>query len=178
MNKNILKTYIKQGYSQHKIASIEKCSQTKVRRWLGKYGLKTKLKRRQIILCANCNKPCGKNAYKYCSLKCQADLRKKQFVADIKSGKDIINPDNGSKLRKYVLRTREHVCSICNKRTWNNTIIPLVVDHIDGNYQNIIESNLRLVCPNCDAQLPTYKNKNLGKGRHYRRERFSKKLSY
>ena len=41
-------------------------------------------------------------------------------------------------------------------------------------FMNNIISNLRLVCPNCDSQLPTYKNRNKGNGRHSRRVRYSK----
>jgi hypothetical protein len=47
--------------------------------------------------------------------------------------------------------------------------IPLVVDHIDGNPTNHAITNFRLVCGNCDMQLPTYKAKNKGNGRKYRR---------
>src|SRR6266540_5330922 len=38
--------------------------------------------------------------------------------------------------------------------------------------------NLRLICPNCHAQTETYKAKNMGRGRHYRRERYAKGKSY
>jgi len=31
---------------------------------------------------------------------------------------------------------------------------------------------MRLLCPNCHAQTPTYKSKNRGNGRAYRRERW------
>jgi hypothetical protein len=47
--------------------------------------------------------------------------------------------------------------------------IPLIVDHIDGNPLNHKVDNFRLVCGNCDMQLDTYKAKNYGKGRKYRR---------
>ena len=39
------------------------------------------------------------------------------------------------------------------------------MDHIDGNSENNRLDNLRLICSNCDMQLPTYKAKNKGKGR-------------
>ncbi|WIM86214.1 hypothetical protein PT015_14985 [Candidatus Mycobacterium wuenschmannii] len=38
--------------------------------------------------------------------------------------------------------------------------------------------NLRLICPNCDSQLPTYKARNRGSGRHYRRQRYANGQSY
>ena len=56
--------------------------------------------------------------------------------------------------------------------------MPVVMDHIDGNSDNWLDSNLRLVCGNCDMQLPTYKNKNKGKGRHSRRLRYQQGKSY
>ena len=39
--------------------------------------------------------------------------------------------------------------------------IIFILDHIDGNASNNSRENLRLICPNCDSQLDTYKSKNL-----------------
>ena len=50
--------------------------------------------------------------------------------------------------------------------------------HIDGNSDNNALVNLRLVCGNCDMQLPTYKSKNRGNGRHNRRKRYSEGKSF
>ena len=41
-----------------------------------------------------------------------------------------------------------------------------------------VRENLRLVCPNCDSQLPTYKSRNRGSGRHSRRQRYRDGQSY
>lgn len=49
--------------------------------------------------------------------------------------------------------------------------IPIVLDHINGDSTNWTLYNLRLICPNCDAQTNTYKGKNIGNGRHWRRQR-------
>jgi len=55
----------------------------------------------------------------------------------------------------------EYKCVFCgNKGEWMGHKMTLVLDHINGvNNDNRIE-NLRLVCPNCDAILPTYCGKN------------------
>lgn len=56
--------------------------------------------------------------------------------------------------------------------------LEFVLDHIDGDATNNTRENLRMVCPNCDSQLPTFKSKNRGKGRHFRRERYANGQSY
>ncbi|BBY81802.1 hypothetical protein MPUL_29600 [Mycolicibacterium pulveris] len=54
--------------------------------------------------------------------------------------------------------------------------LTLVLDH--GDPTNNRRENLRLVCPDCDSQLPTYKSRNRGKGRHFRRQRYANGQSY
>lgn len=52
------------------------------------------------------------------------------------------------------------------------------MDHIDGDSGNSARENLRLICLNCDGLLPTFKNRNKGKGRHARRERYKEGKSF
>lgn len=80
--------------------------------------------------------------------------------------------------RRFLLETRLKQCNICARKEWNNKEIPLTMDHIDGNSNNWDQSNLRLICYNCDAQLETYKNKNRGNGRAYRRIRYANGQTY
>ena len=63
---------------------------------------------------------------------------------------------------------------ICNQQTRVRFSpgAPLVVDHIDGDSTNHSVSNFRLVCGNCDTQLPTYKSKNKSK-RSWRKKYYS-----
>jgi len=80
--------------------------------------------------------------------------------------------------RRYLLETRGCKCEICGISEWMGQKVPIVMDHINGNPEDNQLTNLRLICPNCDAQTPTYKSKNKGNGRHSRRERYKNGQSY
>ncbi|MBM3203405.1 endonuclease [Candidatus Woesearchaeota archaeon] len=67
---------------------------------------------------------------------------------------------------------------MCGCETWNGSPVGLVLDHIDGDSSNNMAANLRVVCGNCDMQLPTYKGRNKGRGRHSRRLRYQLGKSY
>jgi hypothetical protein len=80
--------------------------------------------------------------------------------------------------KEFLIRTRGHRCESCRNETWNDQPIPLVLDHKDGDHQNNVDANLRLLCPNCDAQTPTYKGRNRGHGRYARRMRYQAGKSF
>ena len=77
-------------------------------------------------------------------------------------------------VKKYLIDKNSHMCDICKLLTWNDKPIPLVCDHIDGDSTNNLIDNFRIICCNCDAQLPTFKSKNKN-GRKYDREYRRKK---
>ncbi len=80
--------------------------------------------------------------------------------------------------KKYLSETGIYKCKICGISDWMNSRLGLILDHKDGNSDNWKTSNLRLLCPNCDSQTDTYKSRNMGKGRHYRRQRYAEGKSY
>jgi hypothetical protein len=57
-------------------------------------------------------------------------------------------------------------CEECRRRTWNGKAIPLELDHVNGRRDDNRFHNLRLLCPNCHAQTPTYRGRNIGLRRH------------
>jgi hypothetical protein len=54
----------------------------------------------------------------------------------------------------------ENKCLKCSLSEWNNEQLDMELDHIDGDRTNHILTNLRMLCPNCHAQTPTYRSKN------------------
>jgi hypothetical protein len=46
---------------------------------------------------------------------------------------------------------------------WNGKPLALVLDHVNGNNTDNNPNNLRLLCPNCDSQLPTRGGRNKGR---------------
>ena len=62
-------------------------------------------------------------------------------------------------LRAFLLREYGYICWNCKNSEWMGQQIPLEMDHIDGNNSNNELSNLRILCCNCHAQTPTFRNK-------------------
>lgn len=58
----------------------------------------------------------------------------------------------------------EQKCAICGITEWLNKELSLHLDHINGKKNDNKLENLRLLCPNCHSQTPTYGGKNKGKG--------------
>ena len=106
---------------------------------------------------------------KYCSLQCQMDYqyqtRIKEWLVEGKDWRGMIP----KWVRRHLAEKYGNKCSVCSIDKHNKLPIVLEVDHIDGNHNNNIVKNLRLICPNCHSQTPTYKNRNKGNGRPARR---------
>lgn len=124
--------------------------------------------------CVQCAKSLvGLKGIKYCSSRCQKDLEFNKRAAIVEKTGDVSDGwsmKSSRCARHYIIRLKGYKCSICGIREWQGQGVPLVMDHENGNPEDHRVSNLRMVCGNCDMQLPTYKNKNKGKGRAWRKK--------
>ena len=81
-------------------------------------------------------------------------------IEDILNNKKSYTNTSHLKARLISEGYKKHRCEICNLTEWMGKPVPTVLDHIDGDSSNNRLENLRIVCSNCDAQLPTFKSKN------------------
>lgn len=69
---------------------------------------------------------------------------------------------NTSRLKDKLIKEglKENKCEICGINEWVGKKITCELDHINGiNNDNRIE-NLRILCPNCHSQTPTFRRRN------------------
>lgn len=78
---------------------------------------------------------------------------KDQRLKDWSSYSRVVN------LKKHLIKDRGHACESCNLTTWLSTVIPLEVDHVDGDKTNNELDNLKLLCCNCHALTPTWRRR-------------------
>jgi hypothetical protein len=110
---------------------------------------------------------------KYCSYKCHR-AAKWQATKELMEKNNALLPTNCGYgynpriAKKYLAETRGYKCAICAYSEWRGEPIPLILDHINGNPEDHRLENVRLVCGNCNMQLPTFAGRNIGKGRKNR----------
>lgn len=128
------------------------------------------------LTCLNCGKEFVRKKHysdqKFCSHACCNEYKKKIVIQEVeergyfsKQGQEIKREE----VVLYISRTSGYKCAICGRSKWNGKHLTLIVDHIDGNADNNVIENIRLVCPNCDSQSPTWMGRNKF-GRKRRRE--------
>lgn len=72
-------------------------------------------------------------------------------------------------LKRRLIRAKllEPQCSVCNITCeWQGKPLVLHLDHINGVHTDNRLHNLRLLCPNCHSQTPTYAGRNIKKPKY------------
>ena len=187
--KKELETEIKAGKSYEEIGRKYGCTGANIKNVAKRLGIDVPQKRKinpcetfnkgtaKIGICKNCGKEII--LYKsskglFCSNKCQQEFRHKEEYKKILTGDESIMRANYSprNFKKDILNEQGGECAIegCHcKPEWNGKPLVFVLDHIDGDASNNKRDNLRMICPNCDSQLDTFKSKNKNGARHYYR---------
>lgn len=99
---------------------------------------------------------------KFCNNSCQADYKWiNETVPRIERGECTSN--SVLILKKYLIEKYGNKCSECPVcDIWNDKLLVLQLDHVDGDSDNNFPSNLRLLCPNCHSQTNNFGSKGLG----------------
>lgn len=114
---------------------------------------------------------------KFCSIGCSKKKQKEEIFSKIENGDVSLYFRN---YKHYLVDKFGCKCMLCGWDKINpvSDKCPIELDHINGNSEDNRLENLRLICPNCHSLQPTYKSLNKGKGRHFRRQRYSEGKSY
>lgn len=77
------------------------------------------------------------------------------------NGKYLTISGNIFKEKLFKANLKQPICEKCGQdEYWKGEKISLILDHINGDRYNNLLENLRIVCPNCNATLPTHGGKN------------------
>ena len=106
---------------------------------------------------------------KFCSVNCATKYKNLEMEKEILSGCVV----SQRRLRKYLLQKVGRCMSDSCCWDWSkNKDVALEIHHLDGNSDNNVLDNVILLCPNCHSLTDTYKARNTGNGRAYRRQRY------
>lgn len=124
--------------------------------------------------CKRCGKDiCSQNKSGYCQhclYQVKREEKIQQWLNTGDTGYTVDTTIRGA-IRDYIAQEQDNKCAICGiSNIWNEKILNFILDHIDGNAANSCRDNLRLICPNCDSQLDTYKSRNKNSARNARKE--------
>ena len=111
--------------------------------------------------------------YPYCQEHLVDYKKQSKLEHWLTTGETGLSPDTTIRgiFRDYIMEQQNHCCAICGMpNIWNNKPLVFILDHINGDAAYSARENLRLICPNCDSQLDTYKAKNKNSARTKRRQ--------
>ena len=82
---------------------------------------------------------------------------------EILEGKHPYYQTNKLRVRLIKEGIKDEKCEICGVTDWLGERLAFELDHIDGNSNNHLLDNIRILCPNCHSQTETYRARNIKK---------------
>lgn len=108
-----------------------------------------------------CNRSRGSTKKEPARTFCRQETKRQEFALGLVTKRRT--------LRKLISSLVGPNCSSCGQPpSWVGLPLTMTVDHLDGDAGNNLPANLRLLCPNCHSQTPTFCGRNLGRGRQAR----------
>ena len=150
--------------SYRQLALEQGCSKSTIGYRLGK-------EMKFVGSCQQCGQVLSsKREIRFCNPKCHADYVYEKYIAEWKAGNctgGSCTGDVSGHVRRFLFLKYENRCSKCgwDELNLSTGLIPLEVNHVDGNCSNHIEDNLELICPNCHSLTPTFRSLNKGSKR-------------
>ena len=128
----------------------------------GVYSIKT---------CIECGSVGRRNGKKYCSLECKNEFEYKARIAKWLNGEhDGIRGGIATStwIKRWLREKYDNKCTSCGWCEVNpfTNIVPLELEHKDGDFKNNRPENLSLLCPNCHSLTKTFRGANVGNGRY------------
>ena len=129
--------------------------------------------RRERISCPTCGNIVENLDSKYCSLRCHLESQHRRYIERWLAGEIHGGRREGcvsNHVRRWLYQRAGSKCERCG---WSHVhpitgLIPLSVNHIDGDSENHRPENLELLCGACHTLTPNYGNLNKGRGRKQR----------
>ncbi len=117
--------------------------------------------------CKVCDTVLKYHQSKYCSHVCQHEGIYLNYIKDWKAGKQngVVGTNTSKHLKKYFRKKYKNKCQSCGwaKENKFTKVVPLELHHVNGNWRDNEEKNLRLLCPNCHALTETFRGANIGR---------------
>ena len=109
-----------------------------------------------------------KSGNHYFSRICYGKDKTQSMFNKIENGNTSFSSDT---YKKYLILKHGNKCMKCGWHEINpiTGLVPIQLEHKDGNSDNHNLNNLELLCPNCHSLTPTFGSLNKGMGREKRR---------
>jgi hypothetical protein len=132
-------------------------------------GIRRHWKEKALCACG-CGRPVKRHESRFASSKCKRHYDYSEYIKRWKAGQEsgvVYLGLVSNHIKRYL---RDKFYDKCTKCGWAvihpvTGVVPLQVNHVNGNCEDNREENLDLLCPNCHVLTHNYGALNIGNGR-------------